>query len=155
MIHLIVWLNTTGKLFEKMIGERIQLLLRSNNFIHPCQLDGLKHRFTTNAGIALTYFIRSGWVKNLTMSMLAFNIVLFFPSLNYQLLSLILAKTGFDHKVSNFFKNYLVGRKTKYLWNSFSSPFCIVDIGLGQGSALLPIFSALYLSPIFYILDTI
>jgi len=56
----IVLLNTTGKLFEKMIGERMQFLSISNNFIHLCQLGGLKHKFTTNVGITLTYFIRSG-----------------------------------------------------------------------------------------------
>jgi len=32
----IVLLNTTGKLCEKMIGEWLQFLLISNNFIHPC-----------------------------------------------------------------------------------------------------------------------
>jgi len=63
--------------------------------------------------------------------MLAFDIVQFFPLLNYQLLPLIMTKAGFDPKVFNFFKNYLVGRKTKYLWNSFSSPYCNVDIGIG------------------------
>ena len=87
------------------------------------------------------------------MSMLAFNIAQFFPSLNYWLLPLILAKAGFDPKVSNFFNNYLVSRKTKYLWNSFSSPFYNVNVGVSQGLALLPIFSALYISPVFYILE--
>jgi len=86
------------------------------------------------------------------MSTLVFNIAQFFSLLNHELLPLILAKASFNHKVSNFFKNYLVGRKTKYLWNSFSSPFCNVDIGVSQGSALLPILSAFYLSLIFYIL---
>ena len=67
------------------------------------------------------------------MNMLAFDIAQFFSLLNYQLLPLILAKASFNHKVSNFFKNYLVDRKTKYLWNSFSSLFCNVDIGVSQG----------------------
>jgi len=87
------------------------------------------------------------------MSILAFNITQFFSSLNYQLLSLILAKAGFDPKVSNFFNNYLVSRKTKYLWNSFSSPFYNVDVGVGQGLALSLILSTLDLSSIFYILE--
>jgi len=52
-----------------------------------------------------------------------------------------------------FFKNYFVGRKTKYLWNSFSSSLYNVDIGVGQRSALFPILSALYLSPIFHIVE--
>ena len=77
----------------------------------------------------------------------------FFPLLNYQLLPLILAKTGFNYKVLNFFRNYLVRRKTKYLWNNFSSPFCNVDVGVSQESALSLILLALYLSLLFYILE--
>ena len=61
----------------------MQFLLISNNFIHLCQLGGLKYKSTIDAGIALTHFIRLEWVKNLTMSTLAFNIVQFFPSLNH------------------------------------------------------------------------
>ena len=149
----IMLLNTNGKLFEKMIGERIQFFLISNNFIYPYQLDGLKHRFTIDVDVALTHLIRSEQVKDLTMSMLAFNIAQFFSSLNYWLLSLILAKASFDSKVSNFFNNYLVSRKTKHLQNSFSSLFYNVDVGVGQGLALSLILSTLYLSPIFYILE--
>jgi len=52
-----------------------------------------------------------------------------------------------------FFKNYLVGRKTKYLWNDFISPFFNVNVGVGQGSALSLILSALYLSPVFLSLE--
>ena len=40
-------------------------------------------------------------------------------------------KVGLDYKVLVFFKNYLVERKTKYLWNGFQSPFCNVDVGVG------------------------
>jgi len=38
-----------------------------------------------DAKVALTYFIYSGWVKNINTSTLAFDIAQFFPSLNYQL----------------------------------------------------------------------
>jgi len=68
----------------------------SNNFIHSSQLRGLKLRSTTDVGVALTHIIHSGWAKNLITSTLAFNIVQFFPSLNYQLLPLILDKAGLD-----------------------------------------------------------
>ena len=85
--------------------------------------------------------------------MLAFNIVQFFPLLNYQLLSLILDKASFDCKALIFFKNYLVSRKTKYLWNSLSSPLYNIDIGISQESALFPIILAFYLSPIFHIFE--
>jgi len=149
----IVLLNILEKLFEKMIGECLQFHSIFNNFVHQCQLGGLKHRSTTDVGVALTYFIRTGWVKNLTTSTLAFDIAQFFLSLNHQILLLILKKARFNIKVLNFFKNYLINRKMTYLWNNFSSPIHNMNVSIGQGSALSPILSALYLSPIFYILE--
>ena len=53
----IVLLNTTGKLFEKMIGEWLQFLLISNNFVYPCQLGGLKYCSSTDARVVLTHII--------------------------------------------------------------------------------------------------
>ena len=86
--------------------------------------------------------------------MLAFDIVQFFPSLNHQLLLLILKKAGFNLKVFIFFQDYLVGgRKTKYFQNSFFSPFFNDDAGVSQGSALFPILSALYISSTLYIFE--
>jgi len=128
----IVLLNTISKLFEKVIGKRMQFLIISNNFIHPCQLGGLKQRSISDVGIALIYSIRNiGWIKHCTTSMLAFYIAQFFLLLNHQVLSSVLDKASFDPKVPIFFQNYLVGRKTKYLWNSFSFSFFNVDIGVG------------------------
>ena len=106
-----------------------------------------------NAGVALTHTIRTGWVKNLTTSTLTFDITQFFPLLNHQLLSLIIKKVGFDQYISFFFANYLVNRKTNYSWNNFSSSTFNINIGVGQGSVLSPILSALYLSLFFYILE--
>jgi len=103
-------------------------------------------------GIVLTHFIHTGWVKILSTSMLAFDIIQFFLSLNYQLLPLILIKAGFDPKVSLFFWDYLVCRKTRYSWNNFYSPSFNVNVRVDQGSAPSPILLALYLSPLFHIL---
>jgi len=64
-----------------------------------------------------------------------------------------LGKSGFDPRVIKFFSNYLVSRRTQYFWNSFSSPFFNIDIGVGQGSALSSILSALYLAPFLHILE--
>ena len=149
----IVLLNTIGKIFEKIIRDHLQLHTISNNFIHRSQLGGLKQKSTTDASVILTHIIHSKWVKNLTTSTLAFDIAQFFPSLNHQLLSLILDKASLDQRVFIFFKNYLVGSKTKYIWNDFIFPSFDINISIGQGSALLPILSTLYLSPVFYSLE--
>jgi len=75
--------------------------------------------------------------------------------LNHQLLSLILDKAGLNQRVSIFIKNYLVGRKTKYIWNDFISPLFDINIGVEQGSALSFILLALYLSSVLYSLEKI
>jgi len=151
--HLIALLNTLGKLTEKVIAERLQFMVTHNEFIHPSQLGGLKFKSTSDAGIALTHIIRSEWAKGKSTSSLAFDISQFFLSLNHKLLTLILEKAGLNPKVTTFFVNYLVKRRTNYLWNDFSSPMFDVNVGVGQGYALSPILSTLYLSLFLYILE--
>ena len=70
----IVLLNTLGKLIKIAISDRLQLHVVSNNFTHHSQLGGLKFKSMTDMGVALTHFIHTGWVKNLSTSTLAFNI---------------------------------------------------------------------------------
>ena len=131
----------------------LEFTVASNNFIHPSQLGGLKFKSTADASIALTHIVQSGWAKRKATSSLAFNISQFFPSLNHHFLILILEKAGLDPKVVSFFSNYLTQRSTKYLWNNFLSPPFEVNVGVGQGSALSPILSSLYLSPLLFILE--
>ena len=149
----IVLLNTLGKLIEKVVAERLQFIVASNNFIYPSQLGSLKSKSTADAGIALTHIVCLGWAKGRSTSSLAFDISQFFLSLNHNLLVLILEKAGLNPKVMAFFVNYLIQRSTNYLWNNLSSPMFDVNVGVGQGSALSSILSSLYLSPLLYILE--
>ena len=127
----IILLNTLGKLIEKVIAKRLQFTVINNDFIHPSQLGGLKFKSTTDARVALTHIMRSGWAKGKTTSTLIFDISQFFPSLNHRLLTLILEKAGLEPRVSSFFANYLVKRKTNYVWNNLVSPDFEVNIGVG------------------------
>jgi len=142
-----------GKLIKKFISNRLQSHMIANNFIYHNQLGGLKLKSTTNAGIAWTYFIYMRWIKYMSISILVFNIVQFFPSLNHHLLFLILKKASVNSHVVRFFSNYLVNRRTQYVWNNFSSHFVGVNMGVDQGLALSPIFSTLYLAFFLRILE--
>ena len=124
----IVLLNTMGKLIKKFISNRLQFHMIANNFIYHSQLGGLKLKSTTDAGIALTYFIYMRWIKYMSTSILVFNIV-------------------------QFFSNYLVNRRTQYVWNNFSFYFVDINMGVGQGLALSPILSTLYLAFFLHILE--
>ena len=63
---------------------------------------------------------------------------------------MILTKVGFDSNI--FFSNYLINRKTQYIWSNFIPPFFNADVGIRQGSALSYILSVLYIALIFHIL---
>lgn len=147
----IVLLNTIDELIEKVISNKIQVHAISSNFLYPNQLGDIRQCSTTDAGVYLTYVICADWIKELHTSTLAFNIAQFFPSLNHHLILLILTKASFDNRISQFFSNYLVNRYTQYIWNHFTSLVFNTDVGVGQGSALSLILSALYVAPLFHI----
>ena len=132
MFRPIVLLNTLGKLIEKVIAKRIQFTVTKNNFIYPCQLGRLKFKSTTDVGVALTHIVRSGWAKGKITSTLTFDIFQFFSFLNYRLLTTILSKVGLEPKVSRFFENYLIQRKTNYLWNNLQFPDFEVNVGVAR-----------------------
>jgi len=66
---------------------------------------------------------------------------------------MILEKAGFDSKISQFLFDYLINRQIQYIWNKFTSSFFKANVDVRQGFALLPILLALYITPIFHILE--
>ena len=101
----------------------------------------------------LTHLVWAGWAKGLKTSVVAFDIVQFFPSLNYSMLILILRYFGFSDYVIDFFSDYLVDKSTQYSWNSFLFTACNTDVDVGQGSTLFSILSVLYIVPLIHIFE--
>jgi len=85
----IVLLNTTGKLVEKVISNRLQFYMTANSFLDPNQLGSIRQRSTTNAGVYLTHLIYIEWLRQCHTSVIAFDIAQFFPSLNHEFLSTV------------------------------------------------------------------
>jgi len=96
----------------------------------------------------LTHLIQAGWAKKLKTSIVAFNIVQFFPSLNHDVLMVVIQKAGFPLVLGNFFCSYLTGHKTMYKWDDSVSGLFAADIGVGQGSGLSPVLLGLYIGPV-------
>jgi len=99
-------------------------------------------------GIYLTHLIQASWLKQCHTSVIAFNITQFFLSLNHNFLFICLGKASLNTNVRKFFRSYHSGQSTSYLWNGFTSLLFDTNAGVGQGSALFPILSAIYLAPI-------
>jgi len=112
------------------------------------QLGGLRQRSTTDAGVYLTHIICAGWLRQCYTSVIVFDIAQFFLSLNHKFLSICLKKAGLNTNVVGFFNSYHSNCSTTYIWNKFSSPAFNTNVSIGQGSALFPILSAIYLAPV-------
>jgi Reverse transcriptase (RNA-dependent DNA polymerase) len=144
----IVLLNTLGKLFEKLLSQRLQFDSVAHGAFHPMQFGGITQCSTEDAWVYLTHLVCAGWAEGLQMSMVMFDITQFFPSINHDVLLQVIDRSGFPPCVGRFFHSYLVGRCTTYKWNTFTSGPYPADIGVGQGSALSPVLSLLCLAPI-------
>ena len=146
----IVLLNTLGKLFEKMIARQLQWESQEFRILHPCQFGGVRQNSTEDAGAFLTHVIRVGWQQKKVTSIIAFDLVQYFPSLNHEVLAGLLERFRFPSHVVRFFDSYLTQRTTRYSWNGVLSEIFGFDVGVGQSSALSPILSALYLAPLLW-----
>jgi len=122
--------------------------MTANGFLDPNQLGDVRQRSITNTGVYLTHIIRVGWLRQCHTSIIAFDIAQFFSSLNHEFLSICLKKVGLTTNVVGFFNSYYSNHFTTYTWNNFLSPIFNTNVGVGQGSALSPILSAIYLTPV-------
>jgi len=122
--------------------------MTANSFLNPNQLGDIRQRSTTDVGIYLTHLIHAGWLRQCHTSVIACDIAQFFLSLNHEFLSTCLKKAGLNTNVVGFFNSYYSNQSTTYTWNNFSSLAFNTNVGVGQGSALSPILSAIYLAPI-------
>jgi len=116
--HPIVLLNMLGKLVEKMLSHHMQYDGVQHGAFQPNQFGGISQCSTEDAGVFLTHLIRAGWAKKLKTSIMAFDIVQFFPSLNHDMLMVVIQKAGFPLVLGNFFRPYLTGHKTMYKWDN-------------------------------------
>jgi hypothetical protein len=144
----IVLLNTLGKMFERMLSNRLQFEAAEHGVLHPNQFGGVRQNSTEDAGCFLTHVVCAGWRAKLKTSIVAFDLAQFFPSINHDVLLSILDKQGFAPEVVAFFRSYPVDRSTCYAWDNDLSPEFPSSVGVGQGSALSPILSALCLAPL-------
>ena len=78
--------------------------------------------------------------------MVTFNLTQYFSSLQHRVIITLLKCMGFATQVCDFFVDYLVRHLTQYAWKGELSLLFETSVGVGQGSALSPILSALYLA---------
>lgn len=146
----IVLLNCIRKLLEKIIARRMQFEAQQYGVMHPCQFGGTIHHSTTDAGVQLVHNIKQAWTQGLDTSALLLDVSQFYPSIHHNMLTAILRKQGFAPALCTFFDSYLTGRTTRFKHNGALFDPADLTVGVGQGSALSPVLSGLYIAPILH-----
>ena len=82
-----------------------------------------------------------------------FNISGFFNFVNHDILTQHLTSFGFNHKLTNLIKDFLIGHRTQISYNNFLSDPHDIPNRIPQGSPLSPILSILYSTPLLTIKD--
>lgn len=146
----IALLLVMGKLCEKMIAQRIQFDSIKHNIFHPTQFGGIQQRSTVDAGTYLVHTVRTNWKKNRDTLVLCFDIVQFFPLVNHAALEAIMAKQGFNSKLTKWMCVFLGNRSTTFKWSEFKSGEYQALIGTPQGAGLSLSFSGLLIAPVIH-----
>ena len=143
----IALLNTLGKLFTKILSKCLQFDGIAHDLFHLGQFRGISKHATTDVGIILMDIITSNRDQGLHTTVLALDITQFFPSMDHQVITVLLAKLGFNGKISSFISNFLHDCTTSYLWDGLTSSHNYsCDNSIPQDNPLSPVLSALYLS---------
>ena len=105
---------------------------------------------TTDAGLDVVHYVQEAWARDLVPSMLLLDVSQFYPSINHDVMVAMLRKEGFAEDLVLFFADYLKGRFTRYLFNGKLTAPAATPVGMGQGSAFLPVGSGLYIAPLLH-----
>lgn len=143
----IVLLNCIGKIFEKMLSNQMQFDAQMYHIVDEQQFGGLYKNSTIDAGMRIADLTRQTWKKKQECAAMFIDVAQFYPSVNQETMTKILHKQGFPEEMCKFFENYMTGRKTTYVLGGTSTAPTSFDVGIGQGSALSPILSNLYIAP--------
>lgn len=143
-------LRTIGKLWEKLIANRLQHDCAVHGLLHPSQCGGVRSHSTEDAGLILIHHLRQARSNGLCSSSLAIDIEQFFPSVNHSILLLTMSRLGFPDDIVELMRHYLLDRQTRFKWSDRLSDFVDCTVGVGQGSCLSPILSALVLVSALY-----
>ena len=135
--RLVSLIDNISKPFEKIMCFRLLDFLESNKFFTDSQFGFRKKLSTKLAILTLINFITKHINENKLVLSIFIDIMKAFDSVNHLILFSKLENAGIRGISLSWFKSYLNGRKQKvFLNNIFSDNFCLITLGVLQGSIL-------------------
>ncbi|MBW0530889.1 hypothetical protein O181_070604 [Austropuccinia psidii MF-1] len=140
----IALLNTLGKLFEKIINNRLTYWAHNNNTIHLGHVGGRPGRSINNAFVTLTSWIYHKWREGKMIMGIFLDVKSAYPSVNKDRLIHTLKKKGCPPYLRSIISSFLSEQKTSLKLDKFTSQKFQIPNGLHQGSPLSVTLYLLY-----------
>lgn len=137
-----------GKIFEKLLHNRIYDHLCINNFLSPNQ-GGFRPGMGINDSIdTLLDFVYNSLNDNKLILTIFYDLKKAFDTINHNILFSKLHGAGFRDKTLKLLKNYFTNRKQCCTVNGLKSELLDITCGVPQGSTLGPLMFIIYINDV-------
>jgi hypothetical protein len=139
-------LSTTGKLFEKVIQNRVQRHLDTNNLLNASQFGFRARHSTTLHCMRLTDHVTLHFKNNMSTAAVFLDIEKAFHTMWHPGLLYKLSKLQIPTNLIKLINSYLINRKFRVSVEGELSTPKEIQAGVPQGSVLAPILYSLYIN---------
>lgn len=139
-------INSTVKIFEKMIFNQLSDYLQQNNLLSQCQSGFRKNFSTTSALLKITNDITHGFDNNMCTRAIFLDLTKAFDLVDHYILLDKLQAIGLSSSSLCWFNSYLHQRRQCVSYRGCQSNFNGISKGIPQGSALGPLLFSIFIN---------
>ena len=134
-------LEVFGKVMERIQARRIVYHLLKHNLISPHQLGGVRGRSAEDISLAILHDIESSLNRQMTSSMLTFDISGFFNNVSHPVLINRLRELRMPLPIVKWVDSFLRDRRTVVCLDGRRDEMVEINTGVPQGSCVSPILA--------------
>ena len=134
-------LEVLGKVMERIQARRIAYHLLKNDLISPYQLGGVRGRSAEDISLAILHDIESSLNRQMTSSLLTFDISGFFNNVSHPVLLNRLRELKVPLPIVKWVNSFLRDRRTVVCLDGRRDEMVEINTGVPQGSCVSPILA--------------
>jgi hypothetical protein len=143
-------LETMSKLLEKVVAQRIQHDIVTEELIPTTQFGGRKHSSCLDTGLTLLHDVQAAHSAGLKCGIMLFDVKGFFDHVNHARLVQVVRQMGFAPEMCGWMSSFLRDRKVSLRFNNLLASKRDQPVGVPQGSPISPVLSVAYTSSLLH-----
>jgi hypothetical protein len=143
-------LETMSKLLEKVVAQRMQHDIVTEELIPTTQFGGRRHSSCLDAGLTLLHDVQAAHSAGLKCGIVLFDVKGFFDHVNHARLVQVVRQMGFAPEMCGWMSAFLRDRKVSLRFNNLLASERDQPVGVPQGSPISPVLSVAYTSSLLH-----